>query len=376
MKTRDILRRRMAEARRYRSLPGQALDIVRHKLRINVGWKAYYLLGFFRPEPGWEDKALYITSRGSRYWPFETNSQKFDRLFNYKGIQKAVLAGLGLPTPRLIAKVGDESPIRTPQAFAEAMRGVECGFVTKPDGSLGGAGVLAFEPAPGGFRCQGEVVDADWIWNRYANRTRRGFLVEERARNHPALAVLHPPSLNTLRLVTVKTRDGRWHVVRPYLKMGRGGSAADNVALGGLFAAVGPDGRLGPGYAEDSWECIESHPDTGVPLRGHAVPFFREAVDLALRASGEFGFMGTIGWDVGVTPDGPTLIEGNTLWGADFVQAMLGPFLTPEIAAGLMPRHWWTPWDRTHQYPKYLGDLSGGWWQRRLASRRRRWGFG
>ena len=363
----------LRRARAHRSMPMQLVDVIRHKLKINTHWEDYYRFGFYRKGLSWEQKSLYLSARGSRYWPYEANSLKFDRLFNYKGVQKALLTGLGLPTPRLLVMVGRDHPVCTREAFAAAMAGVDRPFVTKPDGSLGGRGVMAFDPVPGGFRCEGELVSADWIWAQYADRLERGFLVEERARNHPGLAELHPGSLNTMRIPTVKTRDGRWHVLRPYLKMGRGGSAADNSSKGGIFAGIGEDGVLGPAYSSKTWERFESHPDTGAAIAGRPVPMFEEAKALARRASHELGFMGTIGWDVGVTPDGPTLVEGNALWDPTAVQDVLGPFLTPEVAAGLMPRSWWTPWDRTHMYPFYEKDAAGGWLQRRLAARRRRW---
>ena len=129
---------------------------------------------------------------------------------------------------------------------------------------------------------------------------------------------------------------------------------------------------MGIAYSH-SGETFEEHPDTGCRIKGREVPLFDEAVALVLKASQAFGFMATIGWDVGLTPDGPVIIEGNPFWDSRDLQDKIGPFLTPEVVAGLVPRHWWTPWDKTHMYPYYMKDAHGGWWQQRLARRRMRW---
>ena len=183
---------------------------------------------------------------------------------------------------------------------------------------------------------------------------------------------LHPSSLNCLRLNTVKTANGRWHVLRPVARMGRGGSHIDGLTAGGLFAGVDENGRMGIAHSK-SEETFDDHPDTGVRIKGRDVPYFDEAVALALKASQTFGFMATIGWDVGLTPDGPVIIEGNPFCDPRHKQDQLGPYLSAEVAVGLTPRHWWTPWDKTHIYPNYMNDEDGGWWQRALARRRQRW---
>jgi hypothetical protein len=130
--------------------------------------------------------------------------------------------------------------------------------------------------------------------------------------------------------------------------------------------------RSGSGTNTNSRESFEFHPDTRSTIRCEVVPFYQEALELAEQASQVFGFMATVGWDVGITPTGPTIIEGNPGWHSRNYQDVLGPFLTPEAAAGLLSRKWWTPWDKTHMYPNYLKYADRGWWQRSLTRRRKR----
>lgn len=349
----------------------QAVDLVTHKLKLNIHWEDYYRHGYYRQDMPWSEKALYLGDRGSYYWPWEGNSLKFDRLFIRKSLQKSVLTAEGLPTPRMLLKAGSDYAINTAEKLAAELARIDVPFLTKFDGGGSGFLNLAFKPVDGGFLSGDETVDAHWIWSQYQSVIDTGFMVEERVWNHEHLAEICPSSLNTVRLNLVKTADGRWHQLRPMIKFGRVGSHVDNTSAGGLFAGVDENGRIGIAYNK-LLETFDCHPDTQVTIRGEVVPFYREALELAVQASQVFGFMATIGWDVGITPTGPTIIEGNPKWHSRQYQDALGPFLTPQAAAGLPSRRWWTPWDRTHMYPNYMNDADGGWWQRYLARRRKR----
>lgn len=363
--------RNFRQACEHRNVPMQIVDLVTHSLRLNTHWEDYYRFGFYRGDMPWSKKSLYVGDMRSYYWPWENNSLKFDRLFIRKTLHKPVLASEGLPTSRILMKAGALYPINTAEKFATELAKVDRPFVTKLDGGGGGTLNMSFSPEQSKYRSRDGLVDALEIWRRYQSVIQAGFLVEERVENHPVLAEIHPSSLNTLRLNMVKTVDGRWHQLRPCLKIGRSKSHIDNISAGGLLAAVDENGLITAVY-DESGETFDSHPDTKVPIRGKTVPYYQESLELAMKASNVFGFMGTIGWDIGVTPDGPTIIEGNARWWAEFYQDVLGPFLSPEIAAGLVHRRWWTPWNKTQMYPNYKRHDNGGIWTRFVAAQYRR----
>jgi hypothetical protein len=285
----------------------QIVDLITHKFKLNTHWEDYYRFGFYRPGMPWSEKALYIGDFSSYYWPWESNSLKFDRLFVRKTLHKAVLAYEGLPTSQILMKAGHDYTINTAAKFSEELAKITQPFVTKIDGGGGGLLNMLFFPEQGKYRSSDGLVDAEEIWERYKPVLHAGFLVEEKIDNHPVLAEIHPSSLNTLRLNMVKTVDGKWHHLRSNLKIGRGQSHIDNVSAGGLISGIDEDGVLTSTFSE-SGESFEIHPDTNVPIRGTTVPYYQEARDLAMRASEVFGFMGTIGWDIGIAPDGQTII--------------------------------------------------------------------
>ncbi|MGI9262376.1 MAG: sugar-transfer associated ATP-grasp domain-containing protein [Woeseiaceae bacterium] len=370
MRRRERVLRNFRDACKHRSVPMQLLDLITHKLKINTHWEDYYRFGFYRQDKSWAERALYLSDSGSRYWPWEGNSLKFDAMFIRKSLQKSVAIAHDLPTTPFLMKVGKYYPINSKEKFAAELAKISVPMILKIDGGMRGAGIHLIEPDSGKYLHKGELVTVDWIWDRFKKNLDPGFIIEEKAQNHPVLDEVHPESFNTLRLSTIRTADGQLHLARPFIKFGRGGTHVDNLNAGGVFAIVDENHRLGTAF-DATGEAFENHPDTGVQISGLEVPFFEQAVELAFDASRVFGFMATIGWDIGITPDGPVLVEGNSRWGANDVQDFTGPFLTQEIADGLMPRSWWTPWDKTHLYPYHMQRANGGWWQKSLAKRRR-----
>jgi hypothetical protein len=59
---------------------------------------------------------------------------------------------------------------------------------------------------------------------------------------------------------------------------------------------------------------VTVHPDSGVPLEGYRIPYFREAVQVVTRMHERLHGIHSIGWDVGISPEGPIIIEGNDDW--------------------------------------------------------------
>jgi hypothetical protein len=82
---------------------------------------------------------------------------------------------------------------------------------------------------------------------------------------------------------------------------------------------------------------MEAHPDTGRRVAGEMLPSWPEARDLALEAHRRFPTLGSVGWDVALTPDGPVLVEGNPVWCVTLVQMTharpLGEMGFPELVA-------------------------------------------
>lgn len=143
------------------------------------------------------------------------------------------------------------------------------------------------------------------------------YLIQEVVRQHDEMKALHPSSLNTLRLVTVKSlKDGAVHLLPSILRIGTGDSIVDNTSRGGI--AVGIDIERGTlkkyGFYKPEFGLKTTvHPDSNITFEGYKIPFFNEAKEMALKFHSLIN-VHSVGWDVAITPDGPVFIEGNDNW--------------------------------------------------------------
>ncbi|MGJ8639609.1 MAG: sugar-transfer associated ATP-grasp domain-containing protein [Opitutaceae bacterium] len=142
------------------------------------------------------------------------------------------------------------------------------------------------------------------------------YLCERFIVQHPDLERLNPSCLNTLRIMTYLDKKTQnvdiWGV---FLRLGVGGEV-DNLAAGGIAAEVGSDGIVtSPGVFKNPFkEKVSNHPLTKEKVVGFQVPFYHEAIELAVVAAKRVEKVRSVGWDVAITADGPCLIEGNDNW--------------------------------------------------------------
>ena len=173
-----------------------------------------------------------------------------------------------------------------------------------------------------------------------------------RLRNHPRLAELAgDATLATLRITTIRDRQGQFSVFFATWRVALTDSAVDNVSRGGMECNLDPvTGRLGAGYLFEDDSFLAVHPVTRAPIKGAVLPCVAEAVELCIRAhrlltEGDRNHLFLIGFDVAITASGPVFIEAN--WPGDFS----GPQVRPAPL-------WHDP-DFLRCADTYLGPLRG-----------------
>lgn len=257
-----------------------------------------------------------------------------DELVDDKSIFSARCAGYGLPVPRLFAVAVPPLGVR---ADGRALHGADAWrrffleelpqeFVIKPTESWCGNLVEVFRREGGGFSSGGRTWSPDDLHRRLLLEAVYGrAVVQERLRNHPALAEVSPaPGLQTVRLVTVVTRTGEVELLFAQFKLIVGSNLIDNFdggSTGNLVVEVDTArGELGlafgPGPENIGTVAHVTHPATGRPLAGFKLPLWEEVQALGRAAALRFLPMRAIGWDIALTADGPMLVEGNTAWDA------------------------------------------------------------
>ena len=149
------------------------------------------------------------------------------------------------------------------------------------------------------------------------------YILQERLIQHPAMNKLWDGAINTCRICTLY--DGKCvSILSSVLRVGTSVSApVDNWAHGGISVGVHEDGSLveygvyKPGYGGKAYE----HPDTHIRFSDFVIPEYDKAIDLCKRAHLALKEIPAIGWDIAITPDGPTIIEGNDNWEISLMQA-------------------------------------------------------
>lgn len=136
-------------------------------------------------------------------------------------------------------------------------------------------------------------------------------IVEEMVHQHPAMDSLCPTSVNTCRIATL-LGDKQEGIVYAFLRIGNG-KVMDNVDCGGMAARIDlASGKLLTVGADKQGNTFTRHPMTGTDIVGFTVPYWEEAKEMCMKAARKVPQMRFVAWDVAITPDGPTFIEGNS----------------------------------------------------------------
>ena len=189
-------------------------------------------------------------------------------------------------------------------------------FVAKPSNMSTGLGVCKVEmPEDADIKAfyadllnKFKGYDGNSPWRK--NTTT--IILEELIDQHEALAVIHPSSVNAIRITTVR-ENKKIHIYQPWIKVGAAGSFVASAIQGGLVIGINPETGVfdSLGYGEVGEVC-ECHPTTGFKFMGYQLPYWGDLVALAKKLAGQLPeSINYIGWDFVLTPKGWCVMEGN-----------------------------------------------------------------
>ncbi len=192
-------------------------------------------------------------------------------------------------------------------------------FVAKPTKESCGKGVEIIDST------DKKIYD---LYNELYNN--KQILVEEIAVQCKKISDLHPDSINTLRVVTLKGM-----VVTALLRIGNNHNNVDNFNHEGLCVPIDiEDGIVKYQAIDKKGNLYDKHPITKKEIVGFKVPKWNEVKKICEQAALEIPQVGYIGWDVCVTKDDICFIEANEFPGHDLYG--LPPHRTNNI--GLLPK--------------------------------------
>ena len=168
---------------------------------------------------------------------------------------------------------------------------------------------------------EGRQVTLDGIMAEVQRRSLRSkrdrLMVMPLLHNHPAIADLADVTLIAFRLITCLDEELKPVLTNAYLRSMTKLEPDWDVGLIEEYGApidleTGALGRLTGDKAPALSEWFDHHPVTGAQVTGRIVPCWPELAALAIKAHRLVPERPIIGWDMAITPDGPSLLEGNS----------------------------------------------------------------
>ncbi len=151
-------------------------------------------------------------------------------------------------------------------------------------------------------------------------------ILQARVSQHPEMSSLYPDAVNTIRIVTVMTENGPI-VFSALQRIGtKSCGERDNTSQGGFAVGIKEDGSLMQfGFRKPSFGGrAPIHPDTGIVFAQFQIPHYQEALKTACKAHSLFYRIHSVGWDIAITEDGCSIIEGNDNWELQSFQSIYG----------------------------------------------------
>lgn len=293
-----------------------------------------YQFGLFQPELSPEILGQYFSKKSMTRLQSLLNPKPWIYVTEDKGIFYRFAGAWGIPIPRLYALYYRKSPgwalpnivLSDKKAWTRFLEDhVPGDFVMKPCRGVYGRNVRIFIKSNEGFQSPfgekysaGEIYDLmakDPVYDRY--------VIQERLVNHPEIVRLTgTPYLQTVRISTLMDENDKCHVLHSSFRMVMGDQVIDNFSSGrsgNLLSGVVMDkGVLKQGITRDEKGMIArevwTHPRTGGRIEGFRVPSWEACLRLVKESAPKFLPIRTLGWDVGLTPQGPVIVEANMFW--------------------------------------------------------------
>lgn len=202
--------------------------------------------------------------------------------------------------------------------------------VLKWNGRGGGAGTFVIEHKDGKFFVNEEEKEVGFIKKLFAMKG--SAILCEYINQSSFAAGLYSHTTNTIRIVCAKEKGQRdAEFIAATQRIGVEDSIpVDNFSSGGLIAPINPEtGELGVcmakcGRVDRVRVPFEKHPDTGEQITGKVIPNWNSIVRQVVDLTNKLPYLNFVAWDILLTDDGFTVIEGNASSGNGMFQMQSG----------------------------------------------------
>lgn len=306
------------------SLPSWKIFILQAKEILKWSWPHSFFYMYGLDVKSKEERKEYINFKEFRerrnYLNFECNEHNSTCILRNKLYFDLFARTIGVDTPLIEAYFSNNKLYSVSNGFRVisfeelAAMGDRTLFCKETEGECG-AGIFKLTIKDSHFYIKDEEVTVEYIENLIHNAE---YLFQAIVKQHPQMSALYPHSINTVRLLTVRSlKDGQIHLMPSILRIGANGSFVDNTSQGGLAVGFNLEtGQLNEyGFHKPEFGLkTKVHPDTQMVLHDFYIPFIKEAEGKAIFFHSMLKDIHSIGWDIAIGVDGPIFIEGNDNW--------------------------------------------------------------
>lgn len=184
-------------------------------------------------------------------------------------------------------------------------------FMIKPYDGLGGHGVEKLYTK--------DIKDIKEFYEKLKNEH---LYLEEYVVQNKEISKICDKSVNTIRIMTFGY-NGKSKILFACMRFGNGEANVDNFHQGGMGVLVDIEtGKLVGKAFNKNLEYFDKHPYSNIKFDGFQIPNWDKVKKLVLEAALVNPHIHVVGWDVAVTEDSATFIEGNRRPGFDLVQVL------------------------------------------------------
>lgn len=310
----------------------QLIEVLQLILKCQFTPKEYYRYKFYESDKDYAYMLNYLPNYylNNNFRPALNNPEWF-HIFRNKMLFNIYYRQFNIPVTNIYGLYDSNSgltiegnPLTNPKELKEYLLKIKpSSLVVKPVGGESGRNILIIDKIEYSgddlflLDNKGELIKYELFTSLLLKRNSgeyQGFLLEEKVPQHELLAQYNRSSLNTLRVITLLSKDNKVDIKLSSAKFGRDGSKVDNTGQGGLYVLIDPEsGSLehGVGGLKYQGKVMFEHPDSKLSFKGFTVPYWSEVVKLCTKAACLAPFCRSVGWDVGISPKGPVFIEGN-----------------------------------------------------------------
>lgn len=321
-----------------------------HLFKLNQ-LEPYEFSNFHLSEPSLTlaDKENFLSYNQTCILNREINPRHARGVLN-KFVFEPYMKAVGVRTPKNYALFDpqhgyclDGNPFRTAHDVKSLLNRYDLHeFVLKPASSAKGKGITVIKERVGDKFIAGDDQEYDYEgiyrillagFETGLPHSRDSVTLQERIKQHTAIDAIFPNCLNCVRIVALLGLDGRIELLGTIMKFGRGKAMVDNTYQGGIAGKINEDGTLGPivNFSSQSIEYSDQHPDTHAQITGVKLPYYEETKAIACEVQRNVPQLRSLGFDIGITPDGPVIIEGNAWWSHIGQAFMRRGYITPNM---------------------------------------------